>query len=41
MESGGLEMQYIKDGFRNNKKRYVEKWGGEPECETFKTPFNA
>jgi hypothetical protein len=24
----------------NNKKRYVEKWGGMPQKETFKIPFN-
>ena len=41
MEKGGVEMQYVKDGFRNKKKRYVEKWGGEPGNERFKKPFNA
>lgn len=39
-EGVGFEFQYVRDGFRNNKKRYVEKWGGEPDCETFKKPFN-
>lgn len=26
--------------FLRNKKRYIEKWGGEPDHELFKTPFN-
>jgi GT2 family glycosyltransferase len=27
--------------FHKNKKRYIEKWGGEPMQEKYKTPFNS
>lgn len=30
----------ILQGMIYNKKYYIEKWGGEPNKETFKTPFN-
>lgn len=26
--------------FNNNFQKYVEKWGGPPRAETFKTPYN-
>jgi hypothetical protein len=25
---------------KNNKKLYIEMWGGEPEREKFKTPYD-
>ena len=30
----------LNKNFLKLKKRYIEKWGGEPEREKFKTPFN-
>jgi len=30
----------LNEGFFNLKKFYIEKWGGEPNKEKFKTPFN-
>jgi hypothetical protein len=30
----------IENGLKSNKKRYLEKWGGLPHKEIYKTPFN-
>lgn len=30
----------LNDGFINLKEFYIKKWGGEPNKEKFKTPFN-
>ena len=30
----------LNNNFQKNEKRYIEKWGGLPSEETFKTPFN-
>lgn len=30
----------LNDGFENNKKYYINKWGGLPHHETFLKPFN-
>lgn len=30
----------ISGAYIKNKKRYIQKWGGEPDFEVYKTPFN-
>jgi GT2 family glycosyltransferase len=30
----------LNENFARNQQRYIEKWGGLPNVETFKTPFN-
>jgi hypothetical protein len=30
----------IKNNIESNKEYYTKKWGGLPEKETFKKPFN-
>lgn len=30
----------IANAYRVNKKRYIEKWGGQPDFEVFKKPYN-
>jgi GT2 family glycosyltransferase len=30
----------LNSGFEKNRLYYIEKWGGQPTQETFKTPFN-
>jgi GT2 family glycosyltransferase len=30
----------INDNFLKNKQRFILKWGGEPNSETYKSPFN-
>lgn len=40
-ESMTLEMDYtLATAYHENKERYVEKWGGEPDFEVFKRPYN-
>lgn len=40
-KESGIGYDEISQGFRKNKKRYIEKWGGEPGEEKYKTPFNS
>ena len=30
----------LNENFMNNRARYLNKWGGEPQRETYTTPFN-
>jgi GT2 family glycosyltransferase len=40
-ESMTLEMDYtIATAYHENKERYMEKWGGAPDFEVFKKPYN-
>ncbi len=34
-KDSSISLAYVK-----NKKKYIEKWGGEPDFERFATPFN-
>ena len=36
----GEKLQWFKDCYEANKRRYSQKWGGEPDNETFVVPFN-
>jgi hypothetical protein len=36
-----LERDYtIQTAYHENKERYIEKWGGAPDFELFKKPYN-
>jgi hypothetical protein len=36
-----IEKDYsIFEASKKNKQKYIEMWGGEPEREKFKTPYN-
>lgn len=40
--SGSIEKNpSLNNNFLANKNYYIQKWGGEPGKETFKTPFNS
>ena len=30
----------LNSGFEKNRQYYISKWGGQPNQETFSTPFN-
>jgi hypothetical protein len=36
-----LEKDYtLQTAFHENKQKYIEKWGGEPDFEKFKKAYN-
>jgi hypothetical protein len=35
-----IEKDPLLGGYLFNREYYIKKWGGLPESETYKTPFN-
>lgn len=40
LNSQTIEKNPLLGGYIDNKEYFIQKWGGLPESETFKTPFN-